>query len=188
MQIPSKGKDVLLVISLFLIPMIYNFSEHRKNRASFTIWTFRLPYYYSGFGKLRTKGGLPVLSGGEWTIDAYSVWKPDPLSVPIYQLSCHLTCCWETPGERVPCELFQVWGHRRQQWGPDTSAIQTHISLRIDCGRFSQNVFSHVACLTLNIVKKLKADFWGTIYKSSYKKETTKKYYPSTYNSSSEQG
>lgn len=36
-------------------------------------------------------------------------------------------------------------------------------------------MFFHVACLTLNIVKKLKTDFGGTTYKSSFKKETTKK-------------
>lgn len=110
-----------------------------------------------GFGKSRTKEDS-LFCLWCWKNDLYSVWKPHPLSVPIYHLSPHLTSCRGTPGNILYENSRQAWDHRSQQWGLDISTTQSHISLRIDCGKLSQNVF-HFACLTLNIVKRLKTNF-----------------------------
>lgn len=61
-RFPPNGKDVLLVISPFYTPMICIFQNTRGTRRHVRIWTLRLPWYYSGFGKVENERGLPFFS------------------------------------------------------------------------------------------------------------------------------
>lgn len=157
--------------------MIYNFQNTGRTRRHSP--SEHLDYHTIILGlESWEQGGLPVclVVVNNWCILSLKAWST---------LCTHLSAVMPSNLllRKPQVTMYHSWtlsglGSPQAAMDPDTSTIQTHISLRIDCGRFSQNVFSHVACLTLNIVKKLSRFLRYNLHKSSYKRRKRLKKYP----------